>query len=350
MISFEELRGRVAQLELLDAVDKRLVYWCGPGKRIGVGRSDPGTVEVFLKGEALHSEREIVQRHLRHETWAVEGEEPFVANRLLLPGRDPFYVLAALLASELARSPDKSVHAAFEQTEPLIELALRGVTLDNNTHLGLLGELEVLTSLMASVPTELRPWALTLWKGFDRGHDFQLPTCLLEVKATTRLNSHHSVSGVDQVDPPGGDDSMPAKALFLVSLGFSKSDNPQDATLPKLVTRLLGLLDPGGPPGSLSPAQEVLLELIASYGEGDACYAHKEMKQWPAFQQAWSRTFTRIYDMSDTELAVFRDHDARRHAHVPRGSYRFRVQLPTVVSDSNPEVDLELFATRVAAR
>ena len=120
---------------------------------------------------------------------------------------------------------DRDPVKAFAAAEPLIEMALRRTTLEDELILGLLGELRFLQlTLQGAASAAERADALESWRGYDRAsRDFVFDSQLaVEVKVTRLLHSEHHISNIAQVDPKRTIAGQPLEQLFLVSFGVSE--------------------------------------------------------------------------------------------------------------------------------
>lgn len=355
MLTFEELLQLAEGIPLPDDDDKRDVKWCDQNNVVGISRQPSGAYELFLCGEELHARLPLVSRHLKFDQWARAGGEVFQANRIVLPSDEHYLPMAAFLAEELLRRDVvQSLARGFEQTEPLIEMALRRIALGEEELLGLLGELRFLEALLSIAGSDVsrRVKALEAWKGHERGaRDFLVRDRVVEVKTTRGTRSVHRISNLSQVDPRRTASGEPNEELFLLSLGFEADDSISAhgarLSLPAQVDRLLSML-PSSSMGARGEAQELLLNKIASYGVAGLGYDHDVMQSWPSYQRSWRHTFARIYDMGDPAIKVLRHIDMQGKQHVIGETVSFDVDLPERVSgDLNPHTDLFALATRL---
>ena len=196
--------------------------------------SRAGAFEVFVLGPKLRPRLPLVDRHLKHDTWQLSDGSYFEANRIVLPAEAHYVPTAAFLAEELLRNGiDSSPQPAFALSEPLIEMALRRTALDEDTVLGLLGELRFLELLLrGSDTTEQRANGLEAWEGYQRtSRDFVFNNGTeVEVKVTRGPHSSHQISSIAQVDPRRTAGGEPIEQLYLVSIGVATPANHEELT------------------------------------------------------------------------------------------------------------------------
>ena len=179
--TFEDLL-RLAEAVSLPADDeKREVQWCGDGNIVGLSRQRSGAFELFLCGAQLAASSPLVRHHLVFDQWSRAGGEVFEANRIVFPAEDNYISVAAFLAEELLRRDIRtSLERGFAQTEPLMKMALRRISLTEEELLGLLGELRFLEVLLTAAGEGRRAMVLDSWRGHERtSRDFVLwaPRC-----------------------------------------------------------------------------------------------------------------------------------------------------------------------------
>jgi hypothetical protein len=129
------------------------------------------------------------------------------------------------------RDPALSVETTIED----LRAALRPVTpeLSPAEQIGLFGELWVLSNIL--IPT-LSTRACHLWSGpASERHDFAGTGVHVEIKTTTRSESKHDISRLDQLRAPNG------KRLLLVSVLLERSIAGEE-TIADLIDDILGKL------------------------------------------------------------------------------------------------------------
>lgn len=119
-------------------------------------------------------------------------------------------------------------NALHETLRRLGHLIQTGQTLTREVETGLLGELSLLTGLMA-VTTP--PLALQAWRGGTEEHDFGLALLDVEVKTTTSESRRHRISSVKQLQPTG------KRPLWLLSLQVTTAGSG-GTSLAELVERV----------------------------------------------------------------------------------------------------------------
>ena len=333
-IVFEDLRDRLAGMDV-PAGDARRLIWLVQG-RLGAALTATGAHEIFLGGPELSATVPLVARHLQHDRWEPNyGGSSFAATRVLLGSAPHFASMAALIAVELARfdlSDDNTLQRAFEQVEPLIELAIRGGALSTEALLGLIAELQLLRVGLLAVPTKKRRSVLMGWRGWTKGRDFVFGRHAIEVKATLGPGSRHSFGGVHQLEAQplsvGG-----MEALHLMSFGLVEADGGGQS-LPDLVEDLASLLD--GDEGEPGSGRADLVEKVREYGgPGAAGYDHWTMSDWAAYQGRYAINFTRLYSVDDPAMRLLTSSLIEQTFAVP-GSVSFELQFPVSVSTFNP--------------
>jgi hypothetical protein len=352
MKSFEDLFALAKGLAVPDMENQRVVEWCDPGEVVGLARESGGGHEIFVAGDRFSARLPLVRRHLRHDRWGRDGKQEFHANRIVLPA-DPHYVaVAAFLVEELLRNGVSAApHAALELAEPLIEMALRGTALGEETVVGLLGELCLLEWLLRSAETdEERGDCIGAWRGHEpSARDFVFPgDVAVEVKVTRGIHSRHHINSVSQVDPKRSPEGLPLERLWLLSLGLSsqRGDGQELVTLPQKVDTIVELLGPPSPAGKRNMIQSLFLSYLERYGtSGSVGYSHDEMRTWAAYRGEWYLSFSRAYDMNDDEVAVLTLAELERKHFVLPDTVQFTVDFPDdLTSPGNPRTDVPGFA------
>lgn len=337
MTSYESVLALVTETQSSASRHQRDVNWATDANVVGVSRDHDGHVEVFLTGSPLHPTSATVAEAIEFHTWHRDGAPSFDANRLLLPAVGYYDQVAAFICTELLRNgADVSLSLALAQTEPIIELAIERLRLSTQVIVGLAGELLVLSALVhraadAQVASIVRSWSG--WKRSSR--DFVVGTAGIEVKTTTGGTSSHPVEGVHQVEANDGNAGGPKESnLYLISVGLEPGASSGDVfTIPQLVDRIVQRLSNSG----TGNAVNTLLAHIKEYGavSGDG-YDHASQATDPAYATPFLQKFLRAYDMSDPGVRVLRRGDLSEHHHIDAGSVQFRIELPLIVSATNP--------------
>lgn len=330
-MNFETLRDQLCALEVPDGNARRLL-WVVP-ERLGAAMATNGVYEIFVAGPELFATQPIVARNLQHDLWEPsDGGPSFAATRVLLGSATHFAAVAALIVTELARldlSTHASVQTAFNDVEPIIELAIRRGTLSTESLIGLIAELQVLRVSLLATPVPKRPAALLTWRGWTKGRDFVIGRHALEVKATLGTTSRHAFSGLHQIEAQNLPDGE-REEVHLLSFGLTEVDQGGQS-LPALVDDIASLLND---PGSGACAQ--FLGMIRQYGGvGATGYDHSTMSDWAAYQVQYQVTFTRLYAMDDPEMRLLTSAAIEGTFVVP-GSMSFELQLPPRISAFNP--------------
>lgn len=333
-INFETLRDRLSDLEV-PAENARRLLWAVP-ERLGAAMTSSGLYEIFLAGPELSATQAVVARNLQYDRWEPsDGGAEFAATRVLLGSAAHFAAVAALIVTELARldlTTHTAMQAAFNEVEPIIELAIRRGTLSTESLIGLFAELQVLRVALLASPVTDRLRTLIAWRGWTKGRDFVMGRHAVEVKATLGDNSRHSFSGLHQLEAqtlPDGAQEM----VHLLSFGLTEV-HQGGQSLPELVDDILSLLSDNSPQGAGACTQ--FLGMIREYGGISASgYDHTTMRGWSAYQIRLQITFTRLYAINDPEMRLLTS-AALDGTFVVPSSVSFELQLPTRVSAFNP--------------
>lgn len=358
MKSYEEVRSLLAGTPIPRGPDHRRVEWCDEDRCLGVSRSSGGGYELFIGTTRLHACIPLVRRHLRFDQWQTADGSFLNANRVVLPADDYYSSVTVMIAVELLRHEvSRDTAAAFTAVEPLIELALRRTAMEDDSLLGILGELLFLRQLLSNTGSPIcRATALEAWRGYDRSaRDFTFHRAIaIEVKTTTGSSSNHPVSGVSQVDPHRDANGEPVEDLYLASVGVvaaGGSSTGDTFTLASLVDEMLDLLDPAATGREHTAIQDLFLERLRGYGTcAGPGYDHDTMRTWGIYRHPHSLRFFRVYHMNSESIQVLRQASVRVCEHVDVASVRFTVLLPEVIEPGNPVADLEGFAASIAAR
>lgn len=337
MTSYEEVLDQVTAIPKGEEGHDRLIRWLDSAGVVGAARDHMGHVELFLTGPALNPRTRTLRDAIHHHSWSRENGVSLEANRLLFPPFGHYDPIAAFIASELLREgADDDLPKAFAITEPLIELAIERLELSGAALLGLAGELLLLDALARQIEDVYVGRLVEAWDGWRRSaRDLAWDGTAVEVKTTTRPTSSHLVHGTHQVEPALADDSTPGEErLLLVSVGLQPSTPSSNSfTVPQLVERVAGQLETSGNGGAVG----TFLAHVAEYGaESGFGYHHPEMSNDAPFDIAFTPSFVRGYDVDDPRVQVLRHADVASHQHVDAESLTFRIELPAVISASNP--------------
>jgi len=343
--TYEELRGKIADIGLAPDPAHRALTWATSGRVLSVARDPGGRVEVFVAGERLHASTQAVRDVLEHNVWKTEGGTDIAANRVVLPAGEHFDQFAALLCVELvdhglAEDPQR----AFSAVEPLIELALTRDLITDPTLTGLIGELALLENLLAAVSPKSTGDVLLAWAGSTpSARDFQLGSVGVEVKTTQGASSVHHVEGVHQVELGHSNKDVAETSLFMLSLGIGwLVDDDDGSSLPELVDRVLDLI----------PNLDNQLDLMARIKEygGDSAigYDHGRDRLKARYATRFYFRFERLYDLTDDRLKFLNSTHLIGLSNVDPGSVAFRVILQDRVrGDLNPLTTWDSSSTRI---
>lgn len=334
-LQFEALRAELEGLSV-PAGQVRKMFWLK--EALGVGRTPSGDFEIFIRGPVLQASFPLVRRHLQHGDWRPEeGGEAFSASRIVLPAAPHFASVAALIAIELVRAGVAAAHGpqpAFNDVEPIIEMALRRGALQENVIIGLIGELTVLRQLLhtrGDRPAEMLR-VLDCWQGWQKGgRDFRIGEHSIEVKTTQKSISSHEFSGLHQLEPERLA-SGTMETLHLLSVGLVASTTLGE-TLPEMVDSIIGLLRTA----SAFDLVEELLRRVAAYGgQPGEGYVHGTMRNWGAYGTRYAHSFRpRLYSVSDPAMRLL-DRTLLSETFVQPDGLTFTMHLPEQVSDFNP--------------
>ena len=356
MKTFDGLFQIAARLAIPTADDDRELEWCDSARSVALAREASGRREVFISGGKMVARTALVRRHLRHDRWRNREGEEFEASRIVLPDEDHFVAVAALVVEQLLRhGVTEECQRAFTAVEPLIEMALRGRALQENTVLGLVGELVFLEWLLRSATSPTQKAAcIAAWDGYEHAsRDFAFTDgSSVEVKVTRGVHSRHHIQSLAQVDPRRDGTGQPIEDLWLLSFCLEPDDREgggDSVSLPDQVDAILGLLGPREP-WLRTEVQALFVAFVAKYGASSgAGYVHDEMKEWAAYSTRWHLRSCRAYDMTDESIGVLRLADVERRAFVRPESVSFDVDLPSELgTPGNPVTDVQEFAARLA--
>jgi hypothetical protein len=331
--TFEELYELVRALNVPTEEGQRLVEWCDGAERIGIARDRDGGYEIFVTGDELRPTLPIVARHLQYDSWDQVDRPRTRANRIVLSSAPHFASVSCFLVEELYRhDAPKSPQSAFAEIEPLVEMALLKPTVEEETAIGLLGELCLLEQLIESAQ-DAKDVARCIesWRGYEQAaRDFMMGRYAVEVKSTRGNHSYHHISNISQVDPHRDIGGEPLEDLFLVSCGFVPPDSRLGAeiSIPERTDQILRLLaDPGVERNAI---QELFLERLRQFGLGDeAGYDHDTMQGDSTYGRSWSMSFCRVYSMNSPDMDVIRRSEVEQRSYVPVETLSFVIELPS---------------------
>ena len=109
----------------------------------------------------------------------------------------------------------------FAEFETFLVKALSKFEPNQNSKIGLLGELYVLDQLLKNRNDLEARTIINAWTGHSsKSRDFILGECCVEVKTTTNSHSLHKINNLNQVDPT--DDDGGVTKLYMASLGITE--------------------------------------------------------------------------------------------------------------------------------
>lgn len=337
MTSYEYARQRIERIPVSPEAGSRNVEWITPAEVIGVARDTEGKVELLLRGDEIMPVSRIVKDASEHRPIYKDDGTTFEATRLVFAALTHFDQVAAFISIELLRNgADSDLPRAFALTEPIIELAIKKLTISNQALLGLAGELLILEALCRRADDSRVMEIIAGWHGWQRSsRDLVLGGTGIEVKTTTGNASSHLVEGVHQVER---DDEGDEHRLLLLSIGLQRaeSDASNSFTVPNLVERItIRMADAGASPLVI----ERFVAHVAEYGATSWIgYNHTTHAADPTYSIPFLTTFFRAYDMDDAAIGVLRRQDVAAFRHVANDSVRFRLNLSTngPISAGNP--------------
>jgi hypothetical protein len=216
----------------------------------------------------------------------------------------------------------------FAKVESAIARAMHKFKLNDNSIIGLIGELTILYQMLVSCDATERTKTLAAWKGHSStSRDFIFDGVCVEVKTTRKEKSTHYIHGLNQIDAT--DDDGGDTRLFLASIGLEEDDD--GVSLSETVEKFSSLdLD--------KEKMKQLLEAIKSYGVNTIGYDHKLMKTWEQFNVKFMINFERYYDMSDSNIKLPKHSDFDDMTHLVTKTLMFFIDLPDeVTADVNPK-------------
>lgn len=348
--TYEKLRAITAALPPPHSSTERDIKWIFPD-RLAISRGHKGHIEIFIRGPKLEPTLPAVRDNVDHQTWFDSKNQPFDANRLLLPSADYFEQAAAFISIELIRANvANDPTTAFSTTEPIIEVWLQKLQLSNQSILGLAGELLLLDALLSQAPQDRQPELVGAWLGHTHSNrDFELPPIGIEVKTTTTGVSRHRINNSAQLELGKSSGGTPETHLFLASIGLHPTDDPVSGwTLPVLVDRVVLQLDPLPPDRRKAITRELLIKIEQYGGENRIGYNHTSMRDDPRYTRPFVIQFARLYDMRDTAIRTLRLPDIHEFDNVDPQSVSYQLRLPEKVrGDLNPTNTLPAIAQEI---
>lgn len=337
MTNYEDARQRIERIPVSRDAGSRNVEWITSAEVIGVSRDHEGKVELLLRGTELVPLTKTVKDASEHRTIYKDDGTTFEATRLVFPALTHFDQVAAFICIELLRyGADGDLPRAFALTEPIIELAIKNLTISSQALLGLAGELLLLEALCRRVDDARVVDIVAGWRGWQRSaRDLVFGSTGIEVKTTTGNASSHLVEGVHQIerDAEGDEDR-----LFLLSIGLQRAESQasNSFTVPTLVERIIMRMVAAE---ASPPIIEQFIARIAEYGANSWIgYNHTTHAADPAYSIPFLTTFFRAYDMDDAAISVLHRHEVAAFRHVVDDSVRFRIDLSAngPISAGNP--------------
>ena len=230
--------------------------------------------------------------------------------------------------------PEKS-KSEFSQLERGIAKAMHRFRLNDNSMIGLLGELTVLYKMLEHCKTEFFNVVLDSWQGHSsKSRDFIFSESCLEVKTTREEKSIHHINNLNQVDST--DDDGGETRLFIASLGIVDSEDDTGVSLSDLVKKLILKI-------SDEEKKKDLLKNIKSFGVNSIGYDHNLMSDWSQFNEKFIFKFERYYDMSDENIKVPRHKNFESMSHLMTKTVKFMIELPNVVVEGENPKDFTQF-------
>jgi len=348
--NFEALRAKLEALRVPSGQVRNLLWLAPP---LAVGRTSDGDFEVYIRGPELRAASSLVRRHLQHGDWRPEeGGATFSASRIVLPSAPHFAAIATLIAIELIRADiagPRGTQRAFDDVEPIVELAIRRGALPENVIVGLIGELTVLRRLILArtdAPTSLMR-CLDFWQGWQErgGRDFRMGRHSIEVKATQAASSIHEFAGLHQLEPkllPSGQ----MEQLHLLSVGLTASTTTGES-LPSVVQSIVTVLS--NLTGSSEVADDFVKRVALYGGQSGGGYTHASMADWSVYSTRYAHSFLpRLYRLDDPAMRVL-TRDMLSQTFVQPDGLTFTMHIPEQVSVFNPapswERELERLTT-----
>jgi hypothetical protein len=346
---FEALQGQIREGQEHSVVERL-------GDCLAVGLTPNGEHCIFLMTQELTPNLPSVRQAHQFRDWQImESGESILANRLLFEAGVEYQALTCTVIVELYRnlsqSADNSLHAAFNATEPLIDILLQQAQLSRSELLGLFGELFVVRRFLSSI-SEIDPSPYVavdptcFWQGARRGaRDIEVGLFAIEVKATTKSERCHHFHGFAQTEPR--DDS---ETLLVASLCLAKS--PTGTSTIDLVSQIRALIGEIATKGleDVEQADQAFLDRLAEYGASGQQLALDSLDERTrlALSERYELCLPmKFYQMADPNLRILRVRDLdESFRHMRRQGFECEILLPDQIPGS-PNNPTGFEATRV---
>lgn len=229
--------------------------------------------------------------------------------------------------------PDIDGQEQFTKLEAHIRKAITKFTPDMGSKIGLIGELYLLNSFLESDYSDVED-IIGSWSGHStKSRDFIFRDTCIEIKTTTDNQSTHKINNLNQVDPR--DDDGGVTRLFLGSFGIEF--NLGGRSIVDLTNEILKKIDD-------EELENKFLTNLRSYGVNTIGYDHERMKNWEQFNQKFSITFSRFYDMADENIKVIRFSDVVDMTALNEKTVSYQITLEeTIVGSTNNPIQLNEF-------
>ncbi|MDC1420244.1 PD-(D/E)XK motif protein [Euryarchaeota archaeon] len=262
-----------------------------------------------------------------------------IHTRITIPNQDEIMNLLSKTIEIIEKDnwfSDKNKHQLeFSTFERVLAKSLTKFNLDQNTKIGLIGELHLLKSILSiKSDIEKHKEIINGWFGYiSKSRDFIYGNTCIEVKTTTKSQSIHHISNLNQVDPV--DDDGGITDLYLASIGISKED--EGMSIPSLVESIISLL-------SDDALKSIIIDNISNFGYHNIGYNHHRMKDWSQFQNKYDISFERYYNMSDSNIKILRHSDINGMTSVIGKTITYQIELGAEIfgSENNPISSQEL--------
>lgn len=343
MTTYEAALARIEELEPAESDNERSVDWIDDVGNVGVARTGSGRVELFFVGPELEITYQSIADQMTHQQYFRKGGPAFTASRLELPLAGHFDQVAAFICAELSRNgSDADVASAFVASEPVIDLALERLHNSDSWLRGLVAEVALLNAMVLAAPIPHLADVMGSWAGYQPSlRDFGLNGIGVEVKATMRTASTHSINGLHQVEPQDGEDGLFLASFVGVSWQPEGSDADATFTARKLVEGIVARLD------ETDQSPDLADRLWFQVSE----YLPKSTAGPDPLDRPFRWIAVRTYDLSDPVIQILRADDVAKRPNTVLDSVRFDIELPDQVSgDVNPIVGLNKSASMLLNR
>jgi len=232
-------------------------------------------------------------------------------------------------------SPLDGGQKQFTKFESHLRKALAEFNPDDNSKIGLLGELYILDSFLKLKSSENEEEKIiNAWSGYQStSRDFIFGDCCVEVKTTTKSESTHEINNLNQVDPR--DDDGGITELFLASIGVGKKEDGE--SIVSLTNSIVEKIKE-------NDLQKKFLDDVRHYGVNSIGYNHERMANWSQFQENYQVLFSRFYNMGDPNIKVIRFSDLSEMMAVNERTVKYQINLDPIIEDSsNNPLNLEEF-------